>query len=141
MSSILLQKVPPKVFLFICIVLNILSLIYFTISEDFSNLLICRMFTGLFQIFFGVYQPVWADIFGNEQQKATWISYLIIATPLGTIIGYLMTAIFQDNFGWRFSFYFQALLLIPSTVYIVLIPRKYQDVTMTGIAIKQHQLK
>ena len=52
------------------------------------------MLTGLFQIFFGVYQPVWADTFGNERQKAMWISYLIIATPLGTIIGYLMTAMF-----------------------------------------------
>jgi MFS family permease len=48
---------------------------------------------------------VWADSFGNERQKALWISYLIIATPLGTIIGYLMTAVFQDNIGWRFSFY------------------------------------
>lgn len=136
MSSILLQKVPPKVFLFICIVCNMLSLVYFTITDDFSNLLICRMFTGLFQIFFGVYQPVWADTFGNEQQKAIWISYLIIATPLGTIIGYLMTAIFQDNIGWRFVFWIQALALIPSTVYIILIPRKYQDVTMTGQYIK-----
>lgn len=136
MSSILLQKVPPKVFLFICIVCNMLSLVYFTITDDFSNLLICRMFTGLFQIFFGVYQPVWADTFGNEQQKAIWISYLIIATPLGTIIGYLMTAIFQDNIGWRFVFWIQALALIPSTVYILLIPRKYQDVTMTGQYIK-----
>lgn len=113
-----------------------LSLVYFTITDDFSNLLICRMFTGLFQIFFGVYQPVWADTFGNEQQKAIWISYLIIATPLGTIIGYLMTAIFQDNIGWRFVFWIQALALIPSTVYIILIPRKYQDVTMTGQYIK-----
>ena len=35
----------------------------------------------------------------------------------------------------------QALLLIPSTVYIVLIPRKYQDVKLTGIQIKEHQVR
>ena len=68
-----------------------------------------------------------------------WISYLIIATPLGTIIGYLMTAYFQDNIGWRFSFYALAVLLAPSMFYIVVIPRKYQDVRMTGMAIKQWQ--
>lgn len=141
LSSVMLDKVPPKIFLFVCILCNIITLLYFTITDDFNNLLLCRMLTGLFQIFFGVYQPVWADSFGNEKQKALWISYLIIATPLGTIIGYLMTAVFQDNIGWRFSFYIQAMLLIPSTVYIALIPRKYQDVKMTGMAIKYHQMK
>jgi predicted MFS family arabinose efflux permease len=55
MASVMLDKVPPKIFLFTCIVCNISTLIYFTITDDFSNLLICRMLTGLFQIFFGVY--------------------------------------------------------------------------------------
>ena len=66
MSSVMLEKVPPQIFLFVCIVSNILTLLYFTYTSDFTNLLLCRMLTGLFQIFFGVYQPVWADAFGNE---------------------------------------------------------------------------
>ena len=36
---------------------------------------------------FGIYQPIWADGFGNEYQKSIWISYLIIATPIGFMSG------------------------------------------------------
>lgn len=47
-SSVVLERVPPKIFLFVCIIGNIITLVYFTITDDFNNLLICRMLTGLF---------------------------------------------------------------------------------------------
>lgn len=90
--------------------------------------MICRMFTGLFQIIFGIFMPVWADVYGNEVQKSRWVTYLIISNPLGVVGGYGMCAGFLSSLGWRWAFYVQAILLTPSLIAIFLIPRKYIDV-------------
>ena len=125
LASGVLQKYNPKNVLGLCLFLNIGTLIIFTVSELYAVLLLCRMFTGLFQVFFCIYFPVWADCFGNEKQKSNWLTYLLIASPLGVIMGYTMTAFFVENIGWRWSFYIQSILLVPSLIGIVLCPSKY----------------
>ena len=126
----MLAKFSPKTLLIICLALNIGSLLAFTFTDIFWILSLSRGFTGLFQIFFGIYQPVWADVFGNEQQKALWLTYLIIATPLGVIIGYVLCATFLNTIGWRWSFDIQALLLTPSLLGLIAIPSKYFDIQL-----------
>jgi predicted MFS family arabinose efflux permease len=122
LASGVLQKFNPKRVLSICLFLNIGTLIIFTITEVYYILLISRMFTGLFQVFFCIYFPVWADCFGDEKQKSTWLTYLLIASPLGVITGYTMTALFLENIGWRGSFYVQSVLLLPSLIGLVMTP-------------------
>ena len=58
----------PKMILVTCMLLNILSLIGFTLTTNYALLLVCRILTGVFQIFFGIFMPVWADVFGDEKQ-------------------------------------------------------------------------
>jgi len=67
LSTFFLQKFPIKIVLSSCLILNTLSLLFFTLTNKFWAIAICRVLTGLFQIFFNVYFPVWADCFGNEQ--------------------------------------------------------------------------
>ena len=55
------------------------------------------MFTGLFQVFFCIYFPVWADVYGNDEQKSKWLTYLLIASPLGVVMGYGMVSVFAEN--------------------------------------------
>ena len=105
LSSVVLRSCNPKYVLIVCITLNIISLIVFTLTDIFPILMVCRMLTGVFQIFFGIYQPVWADVYGSKRQKETWLTYLLIATPLGVITGYGLCAGLQVNIGWRWSFY------------------------------------
>lgn len=71
--------------------------------------------------------PVYADVFGTEVQKSRWLTYLIISNPLGVVMGYGMCATFLENIGWRWAFYIQSILLLPSVVVIFVIPRKYVD--------------
>ena len=130
LASGLLSKVKPKVLLFLCLLLNVGALLVFTITDNFVILAVSRSLTGVFQIFFCIFQPVWADVFGNEKQKSLWLSYLIIATPLGVIIGYGLCAIFQNNIGWRWAFYIQAFMLCPSFIGLTFIPAKYFDVQL-----------
>lgn len=49
-----------------CLALNMISLVVFTITNNFLFLMIDRFSTGLFQVFFCIFFPVWSDVFGNE---------------------------------------------------------------------------
>lgn len=59
--------------------------------------------------------PVWADAFANEKQKSAWLTFLILASPLGVIMGFIMTSIYvqewddhnkgSPNLGWTYSFF------------------------------------
>jgi predicted MFS family arabinose efflux permease len=88
-----------------CLFLNIFTLILFTLTDSYIVLIVCRGCTGLFQVFFCIYFPVWADVFGNEKERSQWLTYLLIASPLGVLMGYGMAAMFLDNVGWRWAFY------------------------------------
>ena len=91
------------------------------------------MSTGLFQVFFCIYFPVWADVYGTELQKSKWLTYLLIASPLGVVMGYGLTAVFLDNIGWRWAFYIQAMLLCPSLIGIFIVPNEYFIVNGKGV--------
>lgn len=96
----------PKQVILFCLFLNISFLLVFTLTTKFWILAVARAMTGVFQIFFTIYQPCWADVFGNETQKSKWLAYLIITTPLGVVLGYCKTAIFlQYDISWKFAFY------------------------------------
>ena len=88
--------------------------------------------------------PVWADAFANEKQKTLWLTFLIIASPLGVVFGYIMTSIFVAQFkidplnpgacndGWVYSFYTQCFLLTPMSIGFLLTPLKYLDIDRTS---------
>lgn len=92
LSSVVMRSCSPKYILLVCLILNICSLISFTLTDIYPLLIVCRMCTGVFQIFFGIYMPVWADVYGSKRQKETWLTYLLISSPLGIIIGYGLCA-------------------------------------------------
>lgn len=99
----------------------------FTYTRVYYLLVICRMCTGLFQIIFAIFMPVYADVFGTETQKAQWLTYLLISNPLGVVMGYGICASFLDTVGWRWAFYIQSVLLVPSCMVLFCMPRKYVD--------------
>lgn len=61
-----LKKFKPKNVLLTCLGLNIASLIVFTLTENFFLLCICKLGTGIFQIAFQIFFPVWSDLFGSK---------------------------------------------------------------------------
>lgn len=76
--------------------------------------------------------PVWADAFGNDTQKSKWLTYQLISSPLGVILGYGLAAALQDNIGWRWAFYLQSLALFPSFIGLLLVPSKYYDIELAN---------
>ena len=43
--------------------------------------------------------PVWADGFANEKQKSTWLTILILASPVGVIFGYIISSTLVKNYS------------------------------------------
>jgi uncharacterized membrane protein len=85
-----------------------------------------RFMIGFFQVFICIYMPVWADTFANsEKQKAAWLTFLILASPLGIVIGFSLTTVMVQLKTWEWSFYIQSLGLGPCIVGFVMIPRRY----------------
>ena len=65
-STWILSTFKPKNVLGWCLALNMGSLVAFTLTQNFLVLMIDRFSTGLFQVFFCIFFPVWSDVFGNE---------------------------------------------------------------------------
>jgi sugar phosphate permease len=92
LATCLLQIKNLKVFLCSSLLLNIIFLVTFTTTENVMLMSVCRVLTGLFQVQLWIYFPVWADFFGNEEQKAAWLSVLIVSPVIGNISGYILSA-------------------------------------------------
>ena len=111
-------------------------------SDNFYYDAALRFSVGFFQVFSCIYMPVWADAFANEKQKSVWLTFLILASPLGVVFGFIMTSYYvaewknadlgEPNEGWRNSFYTQCILLTPMSLGFLLTPQKYLDIDRTN---------
>lgn len=78
----------------------------FTLTNSFYVDVILRLFIGIFQVIITIYNPVWADIFAREHLKPVWLTFLILGSPLGLVMGFALTSYMKFKYNWRFSFYF-----------------------------------
>ena len=54
----------------------------------------------LVQVFFNIYFPVWVTLFQTNSKKQTLMfTLLTLGTPLGIIVGYIMTSLIITFFG------------------------------------------
>lgn len=120
------------------LMLNMLTLLFFTFYADYWNLLLCRCLTGLFQEFICVYFPVWVDTFASQDSNSSWMSIILIGATLGNITGYITAALVQDNIGWRWAFYIQSILLTGNVMSYMMIPSPIVNLSKTTPLIMAH---
>jgi len=90
----------------------------------------CRFLTGFSQVFVAIFLPVWSDRRApNEQAKQCWLTGLLIASTVGVLLGYIITAMFIAYGEWYYSFYFQALVIIPIEICFMVTPPHYLDIS------------
>ena len=91
----------------LCITLacNALAIWLFTVTKSFYFDAFLRFCIGFFQVFVCIYMPVWADAFAPESQKSAWLTFLILASPLGVVGGFTLTSFMVAYKTWRWSFY------------------------------------
>lgn len=85
-----------------------------------------RFLTGFFQVFISIYWPVYIDVFAvSETQKATWMSSFLVSSPVGVLLGYVLTTQLIINYTWKYAFYAEAAAVVPALLLILLMPNKY----------------
>ncbi|CAI2366801.1 unnamed protein product [Moneuplotes crassus] len=115
-----------KNIILVCILFNMVCLIGFTLVRDFFVLSVFRFGVGFFQVFLCIYFPVWVDLFAYEKYKTIWLTILQSSVPLGVVLGYGITAIFDQEFkAWRYSYYTQAGMYFLLFFTFLCIPREY----------------
>jgi len=134
-----------KTALVLSLACNAAAIYVFGISDNFYYDASLRFSIGFFQVFVVIFMPVWVDAFANEKQKTIWLTFLILASPLGIVFGYIMTSIYiasyesnhlvdeaNPNEGWRNTFFIQCLMLAPMSFCFLLTPIKYLDIDKTS---------
>lgn len=77
-------------------------------------------------MFLCIYFPVWIDTFGQDNEKTIWLTILQTTVPLGVVLGYGITAIFDSEFkAWQISYHLQALFYLILFVIFALIPTSF----------------
>lgn len=110
------------------LLLNLTFLSVFSLMTTYILSVFFRFMTGFWQVFVCIYMPVWVDMFAHEKQKSAWLTFLILASPLGIVIGFGMTSIIVKYTTWKWAFWGQSLAMLPCVLAIILIPKKYLDV-------------
>ena len=101
--------------------------ILMTLSIFFKNFFVnifARGFSGISQVFYTSYFPVWADQFAEKELKSLWVMLVQIGNPLGIILGYGLSTVLNSvgfgydekneklNFGeWRIAFMIEGIIL------------------------------
>lgn len=107
---------------------NAICLYVFTTSSSFLISAGLRGVTGFFQCFVTIFYPVWADAYGTEKQKSIWLTVLLLASPLGVVLGYTLTFYMQKYLNWEWSFYIQAIAILPCAACFLITPSKYINI-------------
>ena len=69
-AAVMFKKVDEHKVIPVGLLLNMLTLLFFTFYDEYWSLLLFRGLTGLFQEFICVYFPVWVDTFASEKTNS-----------------------------------------------------------------------
>ena len=126
--TLIMGKYNRKMMLVITLIFKSLTLFVPLIKIDNNDIyyyinIVARCLSGVSQVFYPTYLPVWCDQYGKKKYKAIWVTLVQIGNPIGIILGYglglLCEAISKGN-GWRFAFPIEGVSLIVLAVIILL---------------------
>jgi len=128
-ATIVMNTMSFKKIMSISFLGNGLGLVAFCMFRDFTVLGITRFVCGFFQIFLVIYLPLYIDTFGTTHTKSMWMSYILVAPPVGVVIGYGLTGVvIAYDLDWRISFFIQGVLMALSFFSVVYVPARYLNI-------------
>lgn len=152
-SLTIINKFNRKFILMVFLILCGLSLFLFTKTTNYIFLCIDRIIIGLFQAFISIYLPLWCEQFGTEKRKSLMIALLQVASPLGVLVGYIVTTLLNmhltwlpfvgdiaDNEKWLYSFYIQSFIVWGLSLCLLFFPNKYFDSKARRVPIETEEI-
>ena len=105
LSANIVGKVSWKTILTCSLFGNGLGLFLYSYFSNYYILCFARWLSGFNQVFLLVYIQLYIDAFADKKSKSMWLSVVLLASPLGTIFGFGITAFTIKRFdSWRLSF-------------------------------------
>lgn len=124
-ATFVLNRLAYKVVLGASFFGNGASLLLFSMTRSFPVMCGARFLSGFFQIFLTIYIPLYVDTFGTKTTKPIMLSLILLAPPIGVVIGYGITGIcIAAGADWRASFIIQGATMAFCFFVILLIPNK-----------------
>ena len=129
--TIIMGKMNRKMLLIITLLFKAVTLFAPIISGKYTLNLIARCLSGISQVFYPTYLPVWCDQYAKKSRKTIWVTLVQIGNPLGIIIGYGLGMICGENEnedqinGWRLAFPLEGITLIIFAVIIYFFDKIY----------------
>jgi len=83
-------------------------------------------------VILAIFMPVWVDAFSPSKLKTTWMTLIIMASPIGMLLGYGLAAVVVTvTAHWWWAFYINIVAMAPPILYLC-----FADVKV--IDIKEH---
>ena len=104
-SANIVGKVSWKTILLISLLGNGIGLFLYGCFSEYYTLGFGRWLSGFNQVFLLVFIPIYIDAFADKKSKPLWMSAAMIASPIGTLLGFGLTAFTISEYNsWRISF-------------------------------------
>ena len=108
------------------LIASCIFLYFFTVSNYWEAMALCRIGCGFFQVFCYIYFPIWVDQYGVNNTQTLWLTFLQLGVPIGTMVGYLTEAYTIKYYNaWQGAFYIQIVCILVCVILMFITPDKF----------------
>ena len=111
-----------KYLIFLSLLLKCSSFLIYFFTSNFMIIMLFRFLQGFSHVFTYVYFPTWVDQFGLQKYKTLMTSFIQIASPFGSVLGFNITT-FLNNF--KYGFAVLAFSILPINSLLIFVKNKY----------------
>ena len=126
---IIMGRMNRKIILVVSLIFKSITLIIpFIINTNYEINLIARALSGLSQVFYPIYLPVWCDQYAKKKLKAIWVTNVQIGNPIWVIFGYGLGMLTENIFtksGWIYSFFIEGVSLTICAIIVLFFDKIY----------------
>lgn len=127
--TLIMGRVNRKMILVVTLFFKAITLIIPIFADNnYIINLVARALSGISQVFYPIYLPVWCDQYAKKNLKAIWVMIVQIGNPIGIILGYGLGMI-SDNLlfssGWIDSFFIEGIAMSACAIIILFFDKAY----------------
>ena len=127
--TLIMGRVNRKMILVVTLIFKAITLIIPILADNnYIINLVARALSGISQVFYPIYLPVWCDQYAKKNLKAIWVMIVQIGNPIGIILGYGLGMISDDllfSSGWIDSFFIEGIAMAACAIIILFFDKAY----------------
>ena len=121
--SVIMGKMNRKMLLVGTLIFKAITLCIPIFTANYYVNLVLRCLSGISQVFYPTYLPVWCDQYGKKDKRAIMVTVVQIGNPIGIIVGYgisMFCEVFTSGkfHAWRLAFFVEGIILIICAIVI-----------------------